>query len=397
MTADVNDTRRSLLTIGLANAGIAQTLYLSFLVVLPERVAIVADPAHRTSTLAVVASVGAFAALIAAVLVGGLSDRSLAVTGSRRRALQSTAILGGLALIAVPFAPSVGLLVLVWCVAQVGISGVLAVVTAGLADRFHQSQRGWASTYAAVGQVAGALFASAVAFGLPGHLRTIGALSGLLLLVTALPAAGLSIRATDPSALRPAPAPARRGYRDAVLAWAIRLVVTFANTLVVTFVNYYVADALDVSDPQRFVGIAAGLTAVLVLVGAMASGRRSDRTGRRRRYIAWAVTLMALGELVLGISPTVAGALAGCAIVGLGYGGYLAVDQALTTDVLPAIARYGRDTGIMNAATTIPQVAAPAVGAFLLSGAAGYGLLFTVGAATTLGGIVFVLPIRSVR
>ena len=124
-------------------------------------------------------------------------------------------------------------------------------------------------------------------------------------------------------------------YRDARLAWVVRAVVTFANTLVFTFANYYVSDVLHLRDPQRFVGLAAGVTAVLVLAGALTSGRASDRSQRRLWYVISAVMIMAGGELLLAWWQTAPGVLTACALFGFGYGVYLSVDQALTADVLP--------------------------------------------------------------
>jgi len=88
--------------------------------------------------------------------------------------------------------------------------------------------------------------------------------------------------------------------------------------------------------------------------------------------------------------------LAACAVFGFGYGVYLSVDQALTADVLPAPLAYGRDIGVMNAAISAPQVAAPALAAAVLGAYASYHLLFAAGAVITVAGAAFVLPIRRV-
>jgi hypothetical protein len=41
-----------------------------------------------------------------------------------------------------------------------------------------------------------------------------------------------------------------------------------SGSLVFTFTNYYVTDELRLRDPQRFIGLAAGVTAALVLAGS---------------------------------------------------------------------------------------------------------------------------------
>jgi MFS family permease len=387
-----------LVRVGLANTGFAQALYLSLLVILPGRAASIGG-AEKANALAVVAASGALVALLAGIVAGRVSDTLLAKTASRRTILVVGAVLGALMLTLLPFTHSLPSLLAVWCGAQIGLNGVLTVITAALVDWFGIDHRGTASAYAAVGQVLGALSASGVAFGMGSHLGGVGVISGLCFLLMALPAAHPPQSAVTrlPADGRAMPPSTRRSYRDVLLAWAVRTVVTFSNTLVITFISYYVIDVLGVPEPQRFVGLAAGLTSILVLVGAVYSGRASDRTQRRRSYVIGAVLVMGLGELMLGFWPHVSGTLLASSLVGLGYGIYLAVDQALTADVLPDPERYGRDIGIMNTSTAAPQVAAPAFAALLFGVTSSYQLLFLVGAAITLTGAAFVLPIRTVR
>jgi MFS family permease len=395
-------SRKLLLRIGIANVGYAQALYLGLLILLPGRVAVIGQ-GHKTVLLAVVAAAGALIALPAGIVAGRASDRRLESVGARRPVLLAGAAVGAALLIVLPFTRSVAALLTAWCGAQIGLNVVFVMVTAALVDWFPTGQRGRASAYAAGGQVAGALIASGVTFSIGGHLAAVGALCGALLVLTALPAALLppagpaALGRSLASVVPPGPAPAPGDYRDAGLAWAVRVVVTFANTLVFTFANFYVTDVLHLRSPQRFVGLVAAVTAVLVLVGAVYAGRASDRAHRRRRYVIGAVGAMCLGEVLLAAWPAVPGVLTACALVGLGYGVYLSVDQALTADVLPRPRAYGRDIGVMNAAISVPQVAAPALAALLLGASAGYAVLFSVGALITLSGAGFVVPIRRVR
>jgi len=166
---------------------------------------------------------------------------------------------------------------------------------------------------------------------------------------------------------------------------------------VVTFISFYAVDVLKDPEPGRFAGLAVGLSSAFVVLGAVVSGRVSDRTGRRRIFILGAVGIMAIGQLLLASVDRQALALVACSIVGIGYGVYLAVDQALTVEVLPDSLTYGRDVGIMNTSAAAPQIAAPVCAAFLLGASSNYGILFGVGAAVTVSGAVFVSMIRSVR
>lgn len=395
-------SRALLLRLGLANLGYAQAGYLSLLIILPGQAAAIDGHADRTLLLAAAAVAGAVVALPAGIASGQLSDRRLHRAGARRPVLALAAALGALLLIALPSTRSVTEFLVAWCGVQIGTNGVFVLITAALVDWFTVQQRARASAFAAAGQVAGALIASVLAFAIGSHLTVIAAVSGAVLLIASLPV-GLSRHpvcarpdATAPDQQLPTSS-SRRHYRDARLAWTVRAVVTFANTLVFTFANYYVSDALHLPHPQRFVALVAGVTAVMVLAGALTSGWASDRSQRRRRFVIIAVAVMSAGEMLLAAWQTVPGVIVACVLFGYGYGVYLSVDQALTADVLPDDRFYGRDIGIMNAAISAPQIAAPALAAAMLGAFASYGLLFSAGALITLTGAVFVVPIRRVR
>ena len=75
----------------------------------------------------------------------------------------------------------------------------------------------------------------------------------------------------------------------------------------------------------------------------------------------------------------------------------MAVDQALATQVLPNTHSRGKDLGIMNIATTVPQAVAPLGGAVVVAALGGYTGLFVCSAiAAVLGGLA-VIPIKSVK
>jgi MFS family permease len=391
-----NRAENLLVRLALANVGFAQALYVGLLLIVPDRAAAIGGHGGKTVLLAAVAGAGAVVALLAGLAAGWVSDRRLRSAGRRGPVLVVSASVGGVLMAVLPFTHSRAALLLVWCGAQAGLNGVYTVVTTALLDWFTVAQRGRASAFAAYGQVAGVLLASGLVFTIGSYPWAIGLASGAMLLLTALPMWRRRFRGSIRCAAEPVPPKPQRDYRDVRLAWGVRGVVTFANTLVITFANYYVTDALHLHDPQRFLGVAAGVIAVLVLTGAGYSGRASDRSGRRKRYVVAAVAIMCVGELVLACWQRVPGVLAACALFGFGYGIYLSIDQALTADVLPDRLAYGRDVGIMNAATSATQVAAPLVAALLLAGTSSYDLLFAFGALITLGGAALIIPIRAV-
>ncbi len=77
----------------------------------------------------------------------------------------------------------------------------------------------------------------------------------------------------------------------------------------------------------------------------------------------------------------------------------MAVDQALATQVLPSQYTRGKDLGIMNIATAVPQAFGPLLGALIVVafGPQGFLALFIASALfAALGGIA-ISPIKSVR
>jgi MFS family permease len=84
-------------------------------------------------------------------------------------------------------------------------------------------------------------------------------------------------------------------------------------------------------------------------------------------------------------------------LLGLGYGCFLSVDQALATQVLPDAATRGKDLGIMNIASAVPQAIAPLIGAAAVVMTGSFVLVFVLSAVFAFGGALAVARVRSVR
>nr|BFF25942.1 hypothetical protein GCM10025732_39070 [Glycomyces mayteni] len=100
--------------------------------------------------------------------------------------------------------------------------------------------------------------------------------------------------------------------------------------------------------------------------------------------------------LILVFWHTWPAAIVAAAVMGAGFGVYLSVDQALITQVLPAATDRAKDLGIINIASTVPQVLGPALAAPIIAGFGGYAGLYAVAAGVTLLGGILVWPIKSV-
>ena len=86
------------------------------------------------------------------------------------------------------------------------------------------------------------------------------------------------------------------------------------------------------------------------------------------------------------------------AFMGGGFGAYMAVDQALVTQLLPDATSRAKDLGIMNIGTMVPPTVAPLMAGVLISAdGSGYSQLFGLVAVIATVGAFFVYKIRSVR
>jgi MFS family permease len=136
---------------------------------------------------------------------------------------------------------------------------------------------------------------------------------------------------------------------------------------------------------------------IVLLLSTFLGGVVSDRLQRRKLFVVIASIIMAPGLFVFAFFQTWAGAIAGQVVLGLGFGVYLSVDQALATQVLPSNSDRAKDMGIINIDNTLPQSLAPALAAPILATTHSYLVLFVLAGIVTLIGSFVVQPIKSVR
>jgi MFS family permease len=132
-----------------------------------------------------------------------------------------------------------------------------------------------------------------------------------------------------------------------------------------------------------------------VVVTAIVGGVFSDRIGKRKMIVTLSGGLMGAAALLLTFIETWPAAMVAAVLFGAGFGAYLAVDQALITQVLPAARDRAKDLGIINIAIVGPAAIAGALSAVLVS-VGGYPMLFAATAIIAALGSVLVWKIKSV-
>lgn len=375
---------------------------------LPTRVAELA-PADKVGMLALATTVSSLLVMCAQPIVGALSDRTASRLG-RRAPWMLIGALGAAAVVPLlGVATSIVMLAIVWAVCELCLNVVQAPASAVSVDRVPPARRGLVA--GAIG--AGFLVGSAVGASLIGpQMLTTGAavwiaglapLAGVLVFVITSP--------DEPST----PAPRLvRGWRtrlgDALadarqnpdFAWTLasRMLVTLAQASLVTYLLYIAQDHLRLSAAAATA--LAGLVVVVILVASFPmlflGGWVSDRTGRRRAVVVVAALVMAAALMIPVFSPTVPAILVFAGVFGLGYGAYSAASKALATLVLSDEDRHaGKDLGVLNIASTLPQVVAPGVAWLVVTATGGYTALFGLSLVLVALGGVAIVRVRSVR
>jgi MFS family permease len=381
--------------LSLANLGLWMGYFGPLQVLLPNQVEDVAG-ADKTTALGIVTGVGAVVAVLVGPIAGALSDATTARTGRRHTWIAAGAVLGcaGLALLSRQHT-LIGL-TLAWCVAQAGLNALQAGLTAIVPDRTPVRQRGlvsgWVGLTQSLGVVAGVLLVTVVATGtMSGYL-----LIGVLVVLTAVP---FVLTTPDPPVLaRPRWSMGGGAFRspDFAWAWATRFLVQLGNAMATLYLLYFLRDRVHYKDADTGLLILILVYTAATVLTVVLGGVVSDRTGRRKPSVILSGYVMAAATVLLAVWPTWPGALIAAVVLGLGFGVYLSVDQALITQVLPAAADHARDLGIINIANSAPQVLGPALAFPIVAYLGGYPALYLAVSAVTVLGSILVTRIRSV-
>ena len=105
--------------------------------------------------LSVVMGVGAIAGLIANPVVGALSDRTTSARGRRHPWTLGCALVAAAGLLVVAASPAISVMAVGWFIAELGLGGMLATLTAALPDRVPVSQRGTLGALIGISQMLG--------------------------------------------------------------------------------------------------------------------------------------------------------------------------------------------------------------------------------------------------
>ena len=394
--------------ISLANLGMWMAFFGPLQVLLPEQVEHVA-PADKETVLAWVTGVGAAMAMVATPLAGALSDRTTGPLGRRRPWVLVGAVLGGAGLAVLGTQESVPGVLLGWSFVQTALACLNATLLAAVPDHVPRSQRGAVSGWIGIPQSAGVVAAVVLVTVVVTEIAPGYTLLGVLTIACVLPFALLS---PDPPLHREDRPPwgefvrglwvSPRRHPDFAWAFLTRFLIGTGNAMFILYLLYFLRD--EVGYEELFPGSSAAdglLTLILVYTAAVVAttvvaGMVSDRLGKRRGMVAFAGVVMGLPAFMVALYPTWPAAVACAVVLGVGFGVFLSVDNALVTEVLPTAEGRAKDLGIVNIASSGPQVIAPALAGPIVVHLGGYPVLYTVCGLVSLCGAIVVWRIRGV-
>ncbi len=391
----------------LANLGIMLAFYTPIQNLLPRLSEQIAGADGKEVALAVVLGIGVIGSVIGNPLAGALSDRTTSRFGRRRPWMLGGALLGMVALFILPSMNTIIGLTILWLFIQFSVNASYAALTATIPDQVPVEQRGVASGWVGLAQtlgiVLGVALVSFVVLGLTSGTYLIAILFFLLVIP-------FMFILKDPK-LDPADRPpfhlgafvkgfwiSPKQYPDFAWAWLARFLVALAISMSTLYLLFYLQDHLGFSSEEagQKQTILIALYAFGTMLTAVVGGAISDRSGKRKKFVVTSTIIVAFAALLLAFTKEFNVAVVAAVILGLGYGWYLAVDQALITQVLPAAVDRARDLGVINIANSLPQVLAPVIAAPIVTTLGGYPVLYVVTAIVGLAGAVAVLPIKSV-
>lgn len=361
----------------------------------------------KTSVLqfGIVSGVAAVFSIVAYPLTGALSDRTTSRFGRRRPWIVVGTVLFAASLLLLATQHSLPGVLVGWALASTGFCALSAGLTALISDQVPVGQRGWISGLIsapqAVGLILGVIIASEVFSGQAAGYSVLAVLLVGLVAPFVLRVPDAHVPATG------APLTVRsiiggfwispRQHPD--FGWTLlsRVLVNIGNALGTSLLLYFLMYGLDRDTAEDDILLLIVIYAVASVVASLVCGHLSDRIGRRKPFVLASAGLQAVAGVLIATMPGFGMITFTAALSGFGYGAFLAVDQALATQVLPYEHSRGKDLGIMNIASAIPQSVGPMLGALLIMAFGGFGAVYVASAVIGLLGALAILPIRSVR
>lgn len=373
---------------------------------------------HKELNLPLVVVWGTVVAVLVHPWAGALSDRIRNRMGRRRPFLLVGTVFNVIGLIYMATTDSLTSMIIAFIVVQFANNWANSPYVAIIADKVPQNQRGTASGWYGLMTVLGTIVGAAVAGVLVDKTAPIDVYKGQLLMTYGLLAGVQTVcvlltwwKVSE----EPAPGGPRltwqefkglfwvnhKKYPDFSWVYITRFLVQQGQWAIFFYLQYFFEDVMNLPGEKTVFHFTAAMM-VAATVAVLFAGQLSDRTGRKPMvYLSGA--LMTVVAMLFVFAPRPELVLIAGAIFGLGYGAYSSVDQALATDVLPNKDDYGKDMGIWQIASILPQITGIVIGGLTLDyfrslpNHMGYSILMGITTVFFALGTFFVRKVKGVR
>jgi MFS family permease len=393
----------------LAYMGTSLVFIAPLLVTLALKVNSLVGIEQAPNSLALIAGTGGLLAMVVNPFFGRTSDRTWSRLGMRRPWMVIGLVGGSLGILTVALAPSILVVLVGWCTAQLFFNALLAAQVAVLPDQVPASQRGLVSGVLGVCLPIASVCGTYVVNLFSGNQLAMFlgpcAIGGLFILIFAVALKDRRLAKEDrpPWSLREFATTFYvnpRSNPDFAWAFLSRFLFISAYAFLTTYQAYYLLDKIGSAkaDVPRQIFLGTLAQSVALVTASLIGGKLSDRSGRRKIFVLTASLLYGSAMFVVAAATSFNGFVVGMAISGLGFGVYMAVDLALVADVLPDKDSAAKDLGVFNIANALPFSIAPAIApAVLAIGNGSYGVLYAVAGVCAIVGAVAILPVKGVR
>jgi MFS family permease len=348
-------------------------------------------PREHVAILAALATLVNLVVAIVPPIAGALSDRARRRGGDRRRETALALAVDVVALAGMALAASIGELGAALVAATAAMAAAQAIYQVLLPEVVPRNAWGTAAGTRGAMTLIGTVLGLLAAGLLPPPLAL-----GAMALAVSLTAVSLLAIPTAPPSVPPAPHAIVRDRHDLGVTLVARGWIVLGMTLLYTYVLYFFTDVLGVRDATRGTGLVAGAALIGAIVSSVFAGRFADRYDRRI-VVALSGIPMTLCALGFALLPDRNWIFVYSGLFGLGFGGVFSVGYALAFDAIPELGDIGRDLGIWWTLSSLPQIAAPAIGGWIIAHGStplvGYRWLFAAAGASFAIGSLTVLRV----
>lgn len=383
--------------------------YMIAAVLMPQRLKDIGI-SNPDALLGTISAAGAMISLFVNVFVGAMSDQTRSRLGKRTPWYLAGGLISAISFYCIGI-PSTGLGVLIaYSFANIGQNMMTAPIVATISDVVPEKNRGLISAAygggITVGQAMGTLLGSILIFNTKSGFF-IAAILYTLASVLAFVFLPKEEATTDSfekkdnifKVLVYSFTPPIKNSRDFWLAFTCRTSLIVAYQMIAAYQLYilenYIGQTKQVS--ASVISMMSIITMIVAFGATVVSGPLSDKIGRRKPPIIISCILYGIGILMPLIFPSILGMLLFAGIAGLGYGMYMAVDQALNIDVLPNKKDAGKDLGFLNIASCAGQAVGAGITSTIVTVTGSYTVVFPVAIFITLIAVVSVWRIKGVR